>query len=257
MPRIWTFTAIAAASALGLSACHLHHHVWTSAGGESWDSGHDTPVTVADQLTCPQSQGGLERTAATPDGQSCTYQRSNGERVTLLRLPLNGQTPRSALAPIETALSGEVTAKPGAAVVAVNAADGGNGDDKAKIDLPGVHIDANGDKAKVSVFGVTVNADGDKADVHAGSGPDSTTVHAGPGGAEIRAGSVGNHAVNLFYILAGDQPGPNGFHAVGYLARGPVAGPLVVGEFKSKADSQNHSDHDFEALIDMNLHSQG
>jgi len=257
MSKLWTFTAVAALSALGLSACHLHHHVWTSAGGESWDSGHDTPVTVADQLTCPQTQGGLERTAVTPDGQSCSYRRDNGEQVTLVRLPLNGQSPRGALAPIETALSGDVVARPGPADVAINTANDGNGDDKAKIDLPGIHIDANGDKAKVSVFGVTVNADGDKADVHAGSGPNSATVHAGPGGAEVRAGSVGTHAVNLFYVLAGDTAGPEGYHAVGYLARGPVAGPLVVGEFKSKADSQNHSDHDFEALIDMNLRTQG
>jgi len=193
---------------------------------------------------------------ATPDGQSCSYRRDNGEVVTLIRLPLNGQTPRSALVPVETALAADVSAKPGPEAVAVNVAQGDSGD-RAKIDLPGVHIDANGDKAKVSVFGVTVNADGDKADVHAGVGANAATVHAGPGGAEVRAGSVGTQAVNLFYVLAGDAAGPNGYHAVGYVARGLIAGPLVVGEFKSKADSQNHSDHDFEALIDMNVHDAG
>jgi hypothetical protein len=226
-------------------------------GGGSWTDGDsDAAVTVAAQLNCPRTEGALDRVSAAADGQSCVYRKGDQEDVTLARVPLNGQEPRAALAPMEADLAGLVpvhAAPPPAAPEPPQA----DGDDRAKIDLPGVHIDTHGDKAKVSVLGVTVNADGDRADVHAGADGASTTVHAGPGGAEIRAGRVGDNSANLVYILAGDSAGPRGYRAVGYLARGPIAGPLIVGEFKARSGTGDHHDHDLEDLIKLNLHGAG
>jgi len=260
MPRLLASVGVIALAALGLSGCYrFEHHVSVNGDGASWTSTGDTPVSVAQRLNCPQEQGALQLASAAPDGQSCAYTKGDREDVTLSLVALNGQTPRSALTPVETSLAGLVDVHPGAAVaVDASKGDGDGGDnDKAKIDLPGLHIDAHGDKAKVSILGVTVNADGNRADVHAGFGQDAATVHAGPGGAEIRAGSVGVHSANLVYVLAGDSPGPQGYRAVGYLARGPIAGPLVVGEFKSRSDDHNNNDHDLESLINLNLHGAG
>jgi hypothetical protein len=258
MPRVLVSTAVVALAALSLSACHRYHRqVSINTGdGASWtDNDNDAPVTVADRLNCPQTQGALQLVSAAADGQSCAYRKDDQEDVALSRVALNGETPRGAMKPMETELAGLVAVRPDAAPVTVDASKG-DGDDKAKIDLPGVHIDAHGDKAKVSVLGVTVNADGDRADVHAGAGQNLATVHAGPGGAEIRADRVGGHTANLVYILAGEASGPQGYRAVGYLARGPVAGPLVVGEFKSRSDDHGgRHDRDLEELINLNVHS--
>jgi len=246
--------AIAAASLVGLSACHVHHHVWISGGDTAWSDDGDRTVSVGDRLDCPDAQGALQKVSAAPDGRSCVYKRGDDEDVVLSLVALNGQPPRAAMAPMEAELAQLTPVHPGPGPVSIDASQG-NGDDRAKIDLPGLHIDAHGDKAKVSVLGMTVDADNDHANVHAGEGDNTATVHAGPGGAEIRADRVGAHSVNLVYVLAGDTAGPSGYRADGYIARGPLAGPLVVGEFKSKTNDQGHHDHDLESLIELNLHN--
>jgi len=150
-------------------------------------------------------------------------------------------------------------AQSGPSAVNIDADDeGGDHDhDHAKIDLPGVHINADNGKADIHILGADIKADGDKADIHTDMGMKGTTIHAGPGGAEIRAGEVGAHAAQLVFILAGDNPGPSGFHSVGYIARGPAAGPLVVGEFKSKEEHQHGHHRDLERLIDLNVTPAG
>jgi hypothetical protein len=106
----------------------------------------------------------------------------------------------------------------------------------------------------VKVFGVNIDADGDKADITTPNvGSKGASIHAGPGGAEIRAGDVGKNTADLVFILAGDNPGPSGDRAVGYIARGPASGPLVVGEFKAKDGHHDHHDRDLERLIDLNV----
>ena len=258
MTKALTTSAILAIAAVSLSACypwHHHHHasVNITGGDDAWTPHGDQVLSVNQTLDCPQTEGGLTRVSAASDGKSCTYSRGDDEAVTLSLLPLNGQPARTALAPMETTMAGLVSVSIANSPISVEANQGGPGADKAKIDMPGLHIDANGDKAKISILGVNIAADGKNAVVHTGGGEGEATVHAGPGGAEIRAGKVGVNSANLVYVLAGDNPGPSGYRAVGYIARGPVAGPLVVGEFKSKAENHDRHDNDLEHLIDMNV----
>jgi len=239
-----------AAAALSLGACNpivrVHHHHDFHASG---------PITVLDRLDCPASQGRLTRTAAAADGQSCDYQGPDGESVTLTRVALNGQTAQAAMAPLESALGALVTRRGGDHIVNVTT-DDRNGTDQANVDLPGIHIHANGDKANVKVFGVTVNADNDKADVQAGSGAHQATVQADNGGATIRANDVSSGNAEMVFILAGDPATPAGYHAVGYIARGPSAGPLVVAQFRSKfGHHHDHDNRDLEDLIALNARS--
>jgi hypothetical protein len=243
---------------LGLSACHpphIRHDGDQAIGGK--------PMSVAATLTCPASVGALTRSAQGADGQSCDYAGPGGEQVSLKRLALAGQRPEAALAPIEASLRSLVPPRAGPATSAdADADDDHDGDSdsgdqdnsQTKVDLPGVHIDAQGDKARVKVLGITVNADGDNADVNVGHGASRTTVQAGPNGAEIHVEDVNGANANLMLILAGEKPGPSGLRAVGYLARGPAAGPLAVATFKAAGGHQDwRSDHDLNALLDLNV----
>lgn len=271
MRRLLLSGAAILGGAITLAACHPvqishHHHTgWIMGDHPFWDGHDDTPVTVAATLNCPEAQGDLTRTGAAADGKSCQYHGDEDEDVTLSLVSLNGQTPQAALAPLEAQLQGLVPARNGPSMVNIDAGhddDDHNGDeggrhDHAKIDLPGLHINANGDKADIRILGTDIKADGDKADIHTNMGMKDAVIHAGPGGAEIRAGEAGQHSAQLVYVLAGDNPGPSGYRAVGYMARGPVAGPLVVGQFKSKEGGRHGHDRDLQRLIDLNVTPAG
>jgi hypothetical protein len=220
------------------------------------------PMSVAATLTCPPRQGDLNRTAQASDGQSCDYAGPGGESVSLQRLALDGKDADAALAPTEAALRPLIApprtasaeddgATASGAAVADNDWDAG---DRAKIDLPGVHIDAHGDKAEVSAFGVHVNADGPNANVNVGGGEHSATVDAGPDGAVIRARDISGDNATIAFILASNRPSASGLAAAGYLARGPVIGPLVVATFKATSGRHDwRGDHDLKALLALNV----
>ena len=240
----------ASLAVLALGACHpveIHHsghHHGVNVGAGDWSSddgwvgGDTTPLKTLAALTCPDRQGGLTRTVQAGDGKSCGYVGDDGETVKLMLVALNGGTPQAALAPTETELKALMPApQPGA--VNIEASKGG-GHDHAKVDLPFFHVDADGDKANVKIFGTTIHSDGDNnATIHTDMGLKNTTIHAGNGGAEIRSDNVGANNAHLVYVLAGEKSAPDGYHSVGYVASGPVAGPMVVAEFKSRAEHRH------------------
>lgn len=239
----------AAGAAAGLASCapphHGHHHARAGA-----------PLVVADHLNCPENQGWLKRMSVSADGTACEYRRQDGEQVTLTRLPLVGQSPQVALAPIEAALKAQLPPRQDKSAAPDVKASGDGDKDTARIDVPGVHIDAHGNKAEVRVFGVTVDADGDndKANVNAGLGSNKAVVSADDNGAEVRATDIDASNANMVLVLASDKPGPSGLRTVGYIARGPVSGPLLVAQFKSAEHHNNlGDDHDVRRLLDLNL----
>jgi hypothetical protein len=208
-------------------------------------------MTVAATLACPPTVGRLTRTAQAADGQSCGYAGRNGEDVSLRRIALNGQPAAAGLPSIEAELRPLVPERQGPDPIAIG---NGAGGDNARVDLPGIHVNAQGDQAEVHVFGVTVHAKGDNADVDLGQGEKSTSVQAGLNGAEVRVRDVGATNAQLAYVLAADRPGPSGYLAVGYLARGPAAGPLVAAVFKAREGRQDwRGDRDINRLLRLNV----
>ena len=132
-----------------------------------------------------------------------------------------------------------------------------SGGDSADVDVPFVHVHKDGDKADVRLFGIfhIVGHDHD-SDVNRDGGQEHTSVHAGLRGAEVVADKVGRSNASLVYVLAGNHRFSSGYRAVGYVAKGPVAGPLVVAEFHSPVNSHrdNDSGHlDLDGLIDRQL----
>jgi hypothetical protein len=140
--------------------------------------------------------------------------------------------------------------------------------DNVNVALPGLRVNAHGDKADVRLPGISVRADGDNADVRVGpitikaddrSGnvnidaeDTEMTVRSQDEAAEIRTRHKGN-GTRATYILADDDAAPTGWRMVGYEARGPEGGPLVVAVVRSK---ERHSDDDVfnaaKALVKRN-----
>lgn len=210
------------------------------------------PLRAPAKLDCPAETGDLTRTAQSPDGQWCDYAGQRGETVRLRLLPLNGQTPSEALAPTRAQLHALAPVYR----TAMPANYSGTGD-SADVNVPFVHVHKDGDRADVRLFGIfhIVGHDHD-ADVDRNRGQEHTSVRAGLRGAEVVADKIGRSNASLVYVLAGSHRYSSGYRAVGYVAKGPVTGPLVVAEFRSPVNSHRDNDGghlDLDRLIDRQL----
>jgi hypothetical protein len=211
------------------------------------------PLRAPAKLDCPADTGDLTRTAQSPDGQWCDYAGRGGETVRLRLAPLNGQTPSEALAPTRAQL--HALAPVYRQAIPVGYGDGPG--DSADVNVPFVRVHADGDRADVRLFGIFHIVGHDhEADVDRDHGRKHTVVHAGLRGAEVIADEVGRSNASLVYVLAGSHRYASGYRAVGYIAKGPVTGPLVVAEFRSPVNSHRDNDgghDDIDRLIDHNL----
>lgn len=238
-------------SALALSACTptVNYNGFTSA------SAGGPPLRSVAALDCPETQGALSRTARAPDGRSCDYEGRDGETVRLMIVTLDGRSAADALAPTKAELSALVP-PPRHSAPSVDVDEAG---DRADVDLPFFHVHAVGDRADVRIFGVSIHSEGQDADVTTHRGGSHTIVHASRDGAEVMAEDVSHANASMVYVLASDRRTPSGYHAVGYVAKGPADGPLVVGEFRATRRSHGHSDYtdrgdgDIGRLIDRNV----
>ncbi len=211
------------------------------------------PLRAPAKLDCPADAGDLTRTGQSPDGQWCDYSGPRGEIVRLRLAPLNGQTPSAALAPTRAQLHALVPVYRKAMPVNYSAESG----DSADVNVPFVHVHKDGDRADVRLFGIfhIVGHDHD-SDFDGDRGHEHASVHAGLRGAEVVADKVGRSNASLVYVLAGNHRYASGYRAVGYIAKGPVTGPLVVAEFRSPVNSHRDNDgghDDIDRLLDRNL----
>jgi len=236
--------------------------------------------TARAALDCPATQGDLDRTSMAPDRKSCLYTTRNGDQVSLRLIPVSAGY-QAALQPVEQELQGEVqtdqeaavakaaapaadtkataSASADAAKAAKQAADDAVGELKdaddgdrdgphpgrnehARIDLPGIHIDADDDG---------------KADVNVGM----IHVNAGENGAVVRMSrdvrlrgepfSRDKRGFRATYILAQDNL-KDGWKAVGYEAAGPKVGPITVAVVKSKTGEHHDIFGDVKRLVRRN-----
>ena len=205
-------------------------------------------------LDCPAKSGPLVRTGVSPDRKTCTYANNEGDEVSLRLLPVSAG-PETALKGVEDELTNQYAPAPAAAPASTDKTpvkttadqadaaaaqageDAGDWDeadgrrrgrrhgDTTRIDLPGIHIRADGDKGA--------------ADVRVGA----IQVHANEGGAVVRVAhdvrlrgdmlSPERRGFRASYRLSDDRL-KDGYQAVGYEAAGPRTGPLTVGVIKSK-----------------------
>ncbi|TAJ69450.1 MAG: hypothetical protein EPO51_22250 [Phenylobacterium sp.] len=217
-------------------------------------------------LDCPQTQGDLTRTSASPDGKACTYTNDGGAEVTLQLVNVTG-SPDATLAGIETTLLANRTApvaedakdgtkeepakaSPQAATDAEKAAKEAADDTKGvsvqvRIDPHGKSgvVTEDGGTTRVNLPGIHVvaNDNDDTANVRVGP----LTIDAGDDGATVRmrrdvrlrgeALSREKRGLRAMFIYTGDDL-PEGYRFVGYEAGGPKRGPITVAVVKSKTE---------------------
>ncbi|MBU1384696.1 MAG: methyltransferase type 11 [Alphaproteobacteria bacterium] len=240
-------------------------------------------LKVVQTLQCPQTMGSLTRKgSATAGGSVCTYAGPRGAEVSLHIVKLDGVTPAAALEAFEDRLStampqtvAQLTAAAeqdaaGAAGATETPAAGDRasikgpgvdiqteGDD-ATVSLPGLHIESRGDQASVRIGGFHIDAsDGDGAvnieGSASGSGEgDSVSVQANQDAAEIRT-SAGGEATRASWILTDNRPSEAGWRLVGYEARGPAGGPLVVATVRSRDRERGGVFEDAKELVTLNV----
>lgn len=128
-----------------------------------------------------------------------------------------------------------------------------NGDD-ATVRLPGLRIETRGDKASVRIGGFHIDADNSGGSAHvSGSGGhgDNVSINAEDDAAEIRA-NAGGDATRTSWILTDNRGSESGWRMVGYEARGPVGGPLVIATVRSRDRNRERAFEDAKALVALN-----
>jgi len=226
--------------------------------------------------------------SAQAGGATCLYSGPRGAEVTLQLIRLSDQTADAVLERFEHTLSADMphtTAELRASAdadraqvaadqaraqadVAAVAADAARADadaaadaahvrapgvavdaqgDRARVRLPGMSVDADGDKASVRIGGFSINADDSDASVDIASSDESVSIQAHDDAAEIRTRAPGD-ATRRTYLLTDSSPADEGWRLVGYEARGPVGGPIVIATVRAK---DRNSDGVFDSAKDL------
>jgi hypothetical protein len=184
-------------------------------------------------------------------------------RLAALVPDINAKAP----AAVAEAAADKAAAKDAAAISAVAASDAGvtasataeakvgsgsgdqhdDSDDKVTVDLPGLHVRTEGDNANVNVMGMHVNVDEKSDTVRVRREPKSGYGHrfavdANDNGAVIRMEQGNRTNIKATVKYAMEMPGAQGDRVVGYVARGPRTGPLVVATVRSKVNEEDHGD---------------
>lgn len=231
--------------------------------------------------------------SATEHGTVCTYNGPKGAEVVLHLVSLRDADAAATLKAFETQLSASLPlavaqlqaaaqAQPSGDDTAASASTG----DSASVRAPGVAIDANGenasvrapgvaiesqgDKASVRLPGISINADGDNASVRIGGfhidadgeggsvnvsdgeGGDAVSVRANQDAAVVRTNAAGP-STRSNWILTDNRDNGQGWRLVGYEARGPAGGPIVVATVRSKDREGGRVFDDAKALVTLNV----
>jgi hypothetical protein len=234
-------------------------------------------LRVVETLQCPQTLGSLTRKgSASAQGTVCTYGGPRGAEVILHLVSLSGTDSTAALKTFEDRLSASlpqavagIRAQKSATASASSEATSSSGDsasiqapgvdiqakgDKATVRLPGISIDADGEDASVNIGGFQVEAKGDgtTVDVQSDDGGDSVSVQANDAATVVRTSAAGN-ATRANWILTDNRPSVEGWRLVGYEARGPAGGPIVVVTVRSKDREGGDVFDDAKALVTLNV----
>lgn len=235
-------------------------------------------LKVVEALQCPQTMGSLTRKGtASGEGTICTYSGPRGAEVSLHLVKLDGAAPGEALKAFEGRLSqslpqaveqlkasAEADAADAAATATATAGDSTSvkapgvdiqtKNDDASVRLPGLRIETKGDQSSVRIGGFHIDANDSKGtvDIKGSQGGDNVSVQAHQDSAEIRTSS-GGAATRASWILTDNRPSAEGWRLVGYEARGPVRGPIVVATVRSKDRNRGRVFEDAKDLVTLNV----
>ena len=124
--------------------------------------------------------------------------------------------------------------------------------DRATVRLPGMSVDADGDKASVRIGGFSINADDSTGEARITSSDESVSVQAHDNAAEIRTNAPGD-ATRRTYLLTDSRPADQGWRLVGFEARGPVGGPIVIATVRAKDRDSDGVFDSAKELVTLNV----
>lgn len=239
-------------------------------------------LKVVDALQCPETQGDLIRKgSAQAGGTICSYSGPRGSEVTLHLVRLDGTDVAEVLGTFESMLKRDLPeaaarmnapqspvspttpAAPGAQESPGGQAAGGTGVDmpgvnvRSDVDgetvrLPGLSVESSGDKSSVRIGGFHIQTNQGSEDVQISSSDESVSVQAHDDAAEIRTRAPGD-TTRTTYLLTDTTASAAGWRLVGYEARGPAGGPLVVATVRSKDRDENSAFDDAKDLVSLNV----
>lgn len=232
-------------------------------------------LRVVEALQCPQTLGTLTRKgSATAQGTVCTYVGPRGAEVILHLVSLSDTDSTTALKAFEDRLSAamprasarideserDAAAAAAAADAAASSAEkasraaeqAAEEADRASVRLPGISIEADGEDASVNIGGFNVEANDEGANIDIRSGGDSVSVQANDTATVVRTSAAGD-ATRANWILTDNRPSVEGWRLVGYEARGPAGGPIVVVTVRSKDREGGDVFDDAKALVTLNV----
>lgn len=253
-PRL-LIAALMAAGLTGLAACDGENAVRITTSSSS-DGETLGVLKVVDALQCPDAVGVLTRKgSADPGGGSCTYGGPRGSEVVLHLARLDDRSADAVLKDFERRVSADMPQ----AAVRIDARETADGQDDATVQAPGVNIQTRGEDATVSLPGIHIKTEGDNATVRIaginiqssdGQGvrteKTSVSMESHDGTTRIRTQAPGE-ATRMTFVLAKDDVAPGGWRQVGFEARGPAGGPLVIATIRSK----DRHDRVFDAAKDL------
>lgn len=126
-------------------------------------------------------------------------------------------------------------------------------DEKATVRLPGMRIEADGDRANIKIGGITIRADDKSSQVNVRSTDDVVSIDAHDGAARIRTQAPGQAVRATFLMTTNTPSAETGWRMVGYEARGPVGGPIVVAAIRTKDRNENRVVDAAKALVTLNV----
>ncbi len=124
--------------------------------------------------------------------------------------------------------------------------------DRARVRLPGIRIDTDGDKASVNIGGLHINANDDGANLDVSTNEETVSIQAHDDAAQIRTRAPGE-ATRQTFLLTDNQPSEAGWRLVGYEARGPRGGPVVVATVRAKDRNSDGVFDDAKDLVTLNV----
>lgn len=217
-------------------------------------------LKVISTLQCPPDQGVLTRIgAASVDGRTCTYSGPRGSEVQLHLVQLDGQTPEALLQGFQANLVPDSGNRVSVTARATESTTG----ESAEVRLPGLKVETQGERANVSLPGMRIESDGNTANIRIGGlvikaddkgGAVSTrnaSVTADANGATIKSSS--RQATRATMIHAMSKPDADGWRVLGYEARGPAGGPMVVATFRTRDRDEGAIVESVRDLVSLNV----
>lgn len=250
------------AALIALTACDSNSNVRIV----NSDNDDTNALKVISALQCPTDQGPLvRRGSASDEGRTCVYTGPRGAEVKLHLVALNGTPPSEALQRFEDEVIPEGTKS--ARTSATYSETTGNEDEaSAQVTMPGLKVESKGDRSTVRLPGMKIETDGDRSNIRIGG----LVIHADDQGSQISHSSRADQTTTITTSASSDRRGASdtvranlmhvapranadGWRVVGYEARGPAGGPIVVATFRLRDRDSGDVLEAAKALVSLNV----